>query len=338
MFRKLVITLNILFAFLLLGVVFTSFDFSGSSSFFSFLQIFTPLICIIHLFFLVFWLFKHWKWSLVSILTLLIAYGVFGSFYKLNRIPDPNPNYISIMSYNVKGFNRYGWIPITNAGDSITAFFKKENPDILCIQEHSRIRWKELTQYRYRTETPYRIPRSIQAIFSKFPIIDEGSLNPPGTRNNIIYADIVVQQDTLRIYNVHLESFKIDPGNTDFSGDKSGRLYKRMLTTFKEQLQQATLLKKHVENCPFPVVLCGDFNNTQFSNVYRILAKGMNDSFLFSGKGLGKTYSLNRLPMRIDYILTSEDFDIAEHKDFNIKYSDHYPVMGTVQLTRNRKE
>ena len=331
MFRKLLITLNFLFVFLMLGVVFASFNFSGNSGFFSFLQLLTPVIFIIHIFFLVFWLFRDWKWSLLSIVTLVIAYFVFGSFYRFGGSTDPDGQ-ISVMSYNVKGFNRYGWIPITDAGDSIVTFFKKENPDILCIQEYGRTRYRDFKQYRFKTETPKNIDRSIQAIFSKFPIVGEGTLNPPGSLNNIIYADILFQRDTIRVYNVHLESFKIDPENTDFSQAGSGRLYKRMLATFNEQLQQAKLLKEHVKNCPFQIVLCGDFNNTQFSNVYRILAKGMDDSFLSVGKGLGKTYSLNGLPMRIDYILTSKNFSATTHRNFNIKYSDHYPIIVTLQL------
>lgn len=336
MFRKLIITINILFAFLLLGVVFSSFDYSGDSGFFSFFQLFTPVILGVNIFFLIFWLLKDWKWSLLSIFSVGVAYFVFGTFYKLGGESDLKGP-LSLMSYNVKGFNRYGWIPIPDAGDSIVNFVKKENPDILCIQEFSRTRYKDFEQYPFKAETPSNARRSVQVIFSKYKIVGEGTLNPPGTRNNTIYADILLKKDTIRVYNVHLQSFKIDPENTDFSRARSGKLYKRMLTTFNEQLHQAKLLRKHLKDCPFEVIVSGDFNNSQFSNVYRILAKGMSDSFLSEGKGLGKTYSLNGLPMRIDYIFTSERFETTAHNNFNVKYSDHYPVMASVKLTSTAK-
>ncbi len=331
MLRKLIITLNLLFVFLMLGIVIASYNFSGAFGFFSVLQLFTPLIFVVHVFFAIFWMFRERKWSLISFATLLIACGVFGTFYKFDQTSSVKGEF-SVMSYNVMGFNRFGWIPIPDAGDKISNFIRESKPDILCIQEHRRLRWRDLTQYPYRTETPYRVSRSIQAIFSKFPIIDNGSLNPPGTGNNIIYADIVLQRDTVRIYNVHLESFKIVPSETDLSHEASTMLYRRMLSTFKAQSEQAMMLKRHLQSCPYKILICGDFNNTQFSNVYRILTKEMNDSFLTVGSGLGKTYALNGLPMRIDYILASDAFIITAHNNFDIKYSDHYPVMATLKL------
>jgi len=52
-----------------------------------------------------------------------------------------------------------------------------------------------------------------QAIFSKFPIVKSGSIEFPNTANNAIYADIVKGSDTIRIYNVHLQSLRIAANN-----------------------------------------------------------------------------------------------------------------------------
>lgn len=236
------------------------------------------------------------------------------------------------MSYNAMGFNRYQWIKVPNAGDKISNFIREENPDILCLQEHSRIRYKQLTQYPHKIETAYSVPRSIQAIFSKFPIISQGELNPPNTTNNIIYADIVMDRDTIRVYNVHLQSFQIVPSDANLTSTQSGKLYRPMITTFAKQMEQVKMLKAHISKSPYKVVVCGDFNNTQFSNVYNNISDNMNDSFFESGKGFGTTYLLKGLPMRIDYILAENSFKIVGHRNFKIKYSDHYPVMAELEL------
>jgi len=36
--------------------------------------------------------------------------------------------------------------------------------------------------------------------------------------------------------------------------------------------------------------------------------------------------------LRIDFILTDETFNINSFKTYDVKYSDHYPVMAKVSL------
>ncbi|UII78977.1 endonuclease/exonuclease/phosphatase family protein [Flagellimonas sp. CMM7] len=236
------------------------------------------------------------------------------------------------MTYNTWGFNKNEWIKEPNIGDRIIEFIRKEDPDIVCIQEHSRIRYKQLSKYPYRSETPYSVPRSIQAIFSKYPIIGNGSLDLPETSNNIIYADILFKKDTLRVYNFHLQSFNIVPSSETFSEEESEKNYKRLVKTFKKQLEQAKIFSKHKKTSPYKNIVCGDMNNTQFSNVYRVLSKDLQDTFLEKGKGFGRTYSLLGFPIRIDYILADPAFEIISHQNYKEELSDHYPVMGTLRL------
>jgi len=331
-FYRFLKVIQVLLAFSLVGVISAYYFEKDTLGPFSILQLFTPILLVFQVVFLLFWGFKkRWGWSLLFLSVLLITLVVFGSFYKLRLKSGPQGDF-TIMSYNAMGFNRYGWIKVPKAGDKISEFIKTEAPDILCLQEHSRIRYKELTQYPYKMETAYSVPRSIQAIFSKYPIVSQGELNPPNTINNIIYADIVVKGDTIRIYNVHLQSYKVVPAEASLSNTKPKKLYGRIMATFSKQIEQAKLLKRHISKSPYKVMVCGDFNNTQFSNVYGIIAQGMNDSFLKTGKGMGATYRFKGLPMRIDYILAENSVKIVGHRNFKIKYSDHYPVMAEVEL------
>ena len=232
--------------------------------FFGALQLITLPILGCHLLFALIWILKRSKWALLSLFVLALSYWSFGDFLKFRGSAIENNTGFSLMSYNAKGFNRFGWIKIPKAGDSISAFMKEVDPDILCIQEHNLIRNKQLRQYPNKMATPSGTHKSKQAIFSKFPIIGEGSLDLPKSGNNIVFADIVIATDTIRVYNVHLESFKIVPDHTDVSSKTSERLYQRITSTIERQRAQVQLLNQHISGSPYKVVVCGDFNNTQF--------------------------------------------------------------------------
>ncbi|HKL90260.1 MAG TPA: endonuclease/exonuclease/phosphatase family protein, partial [Allomuricauda sp.] len=260
---------------------------------------------------------------------------MFGPFYGFDGTDEVEgkASDLKVMSYNTWGFNKNGWIKKPGIGDSIVEFITMQNPDIICIQEHNRIRYKQLKKYTYRSETPYSAPRTIQAIFSKYPIVNNGSLDLPGTINNIIYADIVFHKDTIRVYNLHLQSFNIVPSADNFSdGEKSERTYKRLVHTFSKQVEQAEIFRNHFKNSPYTNIVCGDFNNTQFSNVYKIVNEGLQDTFLEKGKGFGRTYDLWKIPLRIDYILADPEFEVLSHQNYDERLSDHYPVMATLRL------
>ena len=319
-----------------LGIVFNYFFGGTVVGFFGVLQLLTLPILISHFILFIIWVFLKSKWAMMPFCVLLVSYLTFGDFVKIGVRGSIEDGGFSIMSYNVKGFNRYRWIKTREAGDSISKFINSISPDIVCIQEHERVRYKQLGQYPYRAETPYNLKRTTQAIFSKFPIVGQGSLNPPNSNNNIIFANLVMSQDTIRVYNVHFESFKIVPEKTNISNGRSEKVYQRMRSTITRQREQAQLLKNHISKSPYKVLVCGDFNNTQFSKVYRIILKEMEDSFQAKGKGLGPTYSLKGWPMRIDYIFTDQHFEIKAHTNYSIELSDHEPVMARLKLISNK--
>tara|TARA_B100000949_G_scaffold119227_1_gene105376 strand:+ start:19493 stop:20503 length:1011 start_codon:yes stop_codon:yes gene_type:complete len=335
-----VFAVNILAAFLLIltGVIsYVPFRFLSTLSV---LSLVVPFLFALNIVFLLYWLLRFKRKFLLSFTAILLGYLMFGPFYGFDGSDEPEEKSISdlkIMSYNAWGFNKNGWIKKPGVGDSIVELIKSQDPSILCIQEHNRIRYRQFQQYPYRSETPYSVPRTIQAIFSKYPIVGNGSLDFPGTINNVIYADIVFKNDTLRVYNVHLQSFNIVPSTDNFSdGEKSERTYKRLVGTFSIQLEQAEILKDHLEKSPYTNIVCGDFNNTQFSNVYKIVKGDLQDTFLEEGTGFGRTYDLWKIPLRIDYILADPKFEVLSHQNFDERLSDHYPVMATLRLNSHQ--
>ncbi|NNK21418.1 MAG: hypothetical protein HKP07_08920 [Flavobacteriaceae bacterium] len=103
-------------------------------------------------------------------------------------------------------------------------------------------------------------------------------------------------------------------------------MIKRLGETMKKQKIQANQINQHRQESPYPVVICGDFNNSQYSKVYSSLSKDMKDSFLEKGNGYGTTLSFKILPFRIDYVLVDNTFEVIEHKNYDVVLSDHYPI------------
>ncbi|WP_139150381.1 endonuclease/exonuclease/phosphatase family protein [Flagellimonas zhangzhouensis] len=272
---------------------------------------------------------------LYSLFTIIVGLLSFGHFYGFgdSGVKEAGRDELKVMSFNTRGFNKNGWMNGYGVGDSIISFIKKQDADILVIQEHSRARFEQLRQYPYRSESPISNHRATQAIFSKYPIVGEGSLDLPRTNNNIIYVDIVFKNDTIRVYNAHFQSFRIIPSSDNFSDSKkSEKTLRRLVGTFAKQLEQAQIFRSHYDKSPHVNLVCGDFNNTQFSNIYKIVRGEMVDTFLETGSGFGGTYELWKIPLRIDYILADPEFEVLSHQNFDVKLSDHYPIMATLRL------
>jgi len=102
--------------------------------------------------------------------------------------------------------------------------------------------------------------------------------------------------------------------------------------TFVKQEQQVLFVNRHMDEISYPKIICGDFNNTQFSHVYQSIVRNRNDSFLEKGKGFGRTFDFKYFPMRIDFILSDDKFEVKSHKNFNHKLSDHFPIMASFNL------
>ena len=165
-------------------------------------------------------------------------------------------------------------------------------------------------------------------------MINMGSLDIANSANNIIYADILKNKDTIRIYNLHLESLKINPNKQNFGEATSDKLIERMKSSFQKQATQVEQFLEHEKLWIGKTIVCGDFNNTAFSWVYRQISKKKQDAFKEAGKGLGKTFNYP-YPLRIDFILPDHNFEVNNFKTFEVPYSDHYPILARLKLKKN---
>ncbi len=330
--NKLIYLINSIFAILLLLGFILPYISPSSFPRITVLSLTIPILFIINILFVIYWLIGLRRQFFLSGVCLLIGFFVSTSFYKLKKQTIKSKNEISIMSYNVRLFNVFNWIDDKEIPAKIEAFVKTESPDFLCLQEFHPL-GEDLFNYPYKyIETKGKTKKFGQAIFSKYQIVNKGSLDFKNTHNNAIFVDIVKDLDTIRIYNLHLESLGLNPKKENFGQKNSEKLLKRLTIEFKKQQEQVNLVIAHQKKCNYPMLVSGDFNNTAYSWTYKKIKGNMYDSFLEAGIGFGKTFDIKNFPMRIDFILADKILQINEHKNFKVKYSDHLPVMARIGL------
>ena len=308
----------------------------------SVLTLFMPLFFVFNALFFFYWGFQFKKRMILSGLVLLMGITFINKFHKFStkEFPESEKDF-TVMSYNVRLFNLFKWVDRDDVPSQIVSFINDKNPDILCIQEYSTSADIDLKVYphKYILMAGDQI-KTGQAIFSKFPIINEGTIVFPNSNNNVIFADIKKGKETIRVYNMHLQSIKISPDVTEINDDinvmnqsKSQKLFKRISKAFKQQQQQAELFKEHKNDCSYPLIVCGDMNNSAFSYVYRNIKGKLRDSFEEAGKGFGATYKFRYYPARIDYIFADEKMKVKKFESFSdFENSDHYPIMAKLSF------
>ncbi len=330
-FHKLVFFLNNIFALLFAASFAIPYIAPKSFPLLAILSLLVPLILFIHIGFVLYWWLVGFKRQfLLSFFCLLLSIGFSYFPYKFKDRTVVSGNSVSVMSFNVRIFNRYEWIEDTEIPEKITRFIRDNDPDILVLQEYAPME-EIASRYDYKYEevrgrsSPYGM-----GVFSKYPIVRTGDLDFEKSYNNAIFVDVLMNSDTVRVYNVHLESFGIKTDSLYISGmneKDSRRLIRRLKDSFVKQQGQVEKLQEHQLSCSYPIILCGDFNNTYYSWAYHNLKNDLKDSFVEAGKGFGETYSFNGYPLRIDFILPDARFKVNEHTNFEIGLSDHEPIL-----------
>ncbi|WP_379693423.1 endonuclease/exonuclease/phosphatase family protein [Flavobacterium sp. HJSW_4] len=334
--------LNIVLTVLTFSVYVLPFLAPKSFPLLSVLTLFMPAFFVANGLFFVYWGIQFKKRLILSGLVLLTGITFISKFYKFSAkeyVKDEKD--FSVMSYNVRLFNVFKWLDRDDIPSNIKAFIDEKDPDILCIQEYSNSAHLDLKVYphRYIFIDGKKI-KTGQAIFSKFPIIEEGKIVFPKSDNNVVYADIKRGKDIIRVYNMHLQSIKISPDVSEISDDidnvnqkKSQRIYGRISKGFKQQQEQAEIFREHIKNCKTPMIICGDMNNSPFSYVYRNIKGKLKDAFEEAGEGFGATYKFKYYPARIDYIFTDSKMKVKQFESFpDFENSDHYPIMTRLSM------
>jgi endonuclease/exonuclease/phosphatase family metal-dependent hydrolase len=309
--------------------------------FFSVLTLILPLFLILNGLFFVYWAIQLRRQVVLSGLVLLMGITFINKFYKFSAVnlPESEKDF-TVMSYNVRLFNLFRWLDNDHLVDDIRTFINEQNPDILCLQEYSEGAHIDLKVYpnQYIMMAGDRI-KTGHGILSKFPIIDKGKIDFPNSNNNAVFADIKKGRDTVRVYSIHLQSIRITPDVDEINNEgaidqkKSGIIFRRISAAFREQQQQAEIIMNHQKDCPYPIIICGDMNNSPFSYVYRSVKGNLQDTFEEGGNGFGQTYHFKYYPARIDYIFADKKMKVKEFRNYpDFLRSDHYPILTRLYM------
>jgi endonuclease/exonuclease/phosphatase family metal-dependent hydrolase len=315
-----------------------------------------PIFLALTLFWLLLWAVFRSKWAIYCLLTLLIGGKLhFRNFSLSSTETELNPTTgLKVLSYNVRLFDLFNpsFSAALGSRNEIFNFIRSEEPDVLCLQEFYRQDkptnfevmdslnnimktrdYHERSAHKRRTRENYGI-----ALFSKYPMIARGDVmfETQGVQdfNYCIFADIVKGADTFRVYNVHLQSIRLhtDPHiegeEMQTYGSKKGVLavYRKLRSAFEKRADQARRVVEHLKTSPYPVIVCGDFNDTPMSYTYNQFQLLLLDAFRESGLGLGSTY-VGRLPAgRIDYLFYSSLLSVSNFSIQKQTRSDHRAV------------
>jgi endonuclease/exonuclease/phosphatase family metal-dependent hydrolase len=318
-----------------------------------------PYFLVINLMFVVYWLIRLKLTFLIS--TLTIFCGIqditnFVQFHCLNTPAEEQTNVVRLLSYNVRLFDIFKWSGMKKAPEKIIDFIKKEKPDIVCFQEFvSEYNTQVPTfdtvsnlgslQYQYFVTVKRGIYRKNHGMvtFSNYPIINKGYIHFENSSNIAIYTDLKVNSDIIRVYNIHLQSIHFEPENylfldsislgyDEFNIKGIKDIGRKLKKAYIMRSRQADSIAAHIEKSDYPVIVCGDFNDTPVSYSYNTIRGDLCDAFVESGCGLEYTYSGRFSSFRIDYILHSTKIRSFGYRTTKIDYSDHYPVQCEILI------
>ncbi len=320
-----------------------------------------PILLMATLIMLVYWLLrKRWIIALIPVVCIVCDWNVLNNNIGFRKKAFDTPklndsNIIRVITYNVHSFKRYGAKHDTSTKHEILEIISQQKPDIISFQEYySRKKGQYDMQdsiIRIMGDNYYFQPLIANskeaigmAIFSKYQVINHGmiSISDKVSENGCIYFDLKKGNQNFRVYNMHLQSIGFDPedykylnqisqqGKTDMSSTR--RLGSKLKSAFIKRSEQVAKIKQNMAQCPYPFIICGDFNDTPSSYAVNQMAKGLKNAFREKGYGFGRTYNGDFPNYQIDYIMTSPQFDVTNYYIIEKKLSDHYPVRSDILL------
>ena len=296
------------------------------------LNLMVPVIAFINVLFFIFWVIKF-KWPLLLfIFSIFIGFREWGKLYKFPNNAIPISNGLKVMSFNVRLFNSFKWIDSKSVPESIESFISNENPDLVCLQEFSKEFSPKFKNYPHQyNASSKKNGQNGLCILSKYPLVNRGQLDFSDSNNSGLFADFFYKKDSIRIYNIHLESLSINLNDTLFTQEHSQKFIQRIKSVVQKQELQIDRYEKVEQKNNNPTIICTDLNNNAFSKVYKRLKDDRLDTFMISGEGLGATYKLGYFPFRIDFIFTDNKFKVINFMVHDLKLSDHKPISALLE-------
>lgn len=309
-----------------------------------------PFLIVFNLFFLFFWLAMRKPYFLYSLFILLVGYQHLLALFP-NPIPSTTENQLTLFTYNHPQLCKQ--LQINKQKELLDSLFKASKADIYCFQETNCRQGlvtiqKHFPEFHMASVNYQPTPRSGSyglLIISRFPIISSHAINHH-KRALGLQTDLLVGSDTLRLINVHLQSIRltaekrflhpsqiVDTEATDQLLEGGHSLLTKMRKAYRIRSPQVDLLRQQISASPYPLILCGDFNDVPVSYTHHQLTQQLHDSGAATGHGVQRTFAEGRMPLRIDYILADKKFKAGQYQVHQVPFSDHYPVSCCLHYT-----
>ena len=341
---------------------------SGKAWFIAMLGLIFPLLFFALVGFLLYLLIIKSKWAFLCIVALPFGWqqvSVMFSFHFPDKFKDVKlPENIRVLTWNLSSWGETNRSKKMNNMRAMVDLIKKTNADVLCFQEYIYIKDKSYQdsviialkengyKYSYFAKTNYtrRIYRTTiltaVAVLSKYPITDTAQFyySEDDFSEPLIYADIEINNQPIRIFTTHLQSVRFE--NNDFEAlhklkepykanvKQSRAMVGKLKYAYKGRAAQAEMLNKKIKESPYPVIVCGDFNDVPNSYTYFTVKGDLQDAFLRKGTGFGRTLRLISPTLRIDYILADKKLDVRQYGKIEVPYSDHYPILADFNFSK----
>lgn len=361
LFRRLVSIATVVISIAYLSTALIPFIDTSKFWYISILGLGFPVLLFILLALMIYWLVLRSKAWIACLVVLLLGFQQIRYTFAFN-VPKKfelakNDSTLRVMQWNVHSWNqlgllRRGWKK-ENTQPEMMNVVRKYNPDVICIEEFFEVKDTNrlpsniaaladmgFKYYYFPINDLYEEHFGGTAIFSKYPVKNEGAvvLEEESNMDPLTFVDIDVNGNTFRVIAIHLQSVNFDSKQyRDISGLKKGQrpsvedgrtLLGKLKRGFRLRYNQAQKVKKQIEESPYPVILCGDFNDVPTSGTYYSIRKNQQDAFLQKGIFIGRTFRFISPTLRIDYILPGKNFKVQNFKRITVPYSDHYPLVA----------
>ena len=261
--------------------------------------------------------------SLIFFVALTLLAGTFlGLLYAnlhVRRPPPPSAAWsppdkpVRFVSYNIL-HNQRG---IARVIDEIG----KLDPDFVLLQEVERSDVTQMSQTLGRFPAIYHASENLagahaswgNAILSRHPLYDAGSIPNPGGGSFGVWATAVIDNKKFVVADVHLSAtWNANPAHLIESSNNRWKELSNLVAAWQ------------AAGSP-PIVIGGDFNQLAIHNNYALMTKDWTDALAASGKDQ-TTFTAGLLKTRIDYFLISKDWNPLAAEVVDSDASDHKPI------------
>jgi vancomycin resistance protein VanJ len=225
-----------------------------------------------------------------------------------------NDSELRVMTFNVSYANR--------DSAAVASLIRAESPDIIAAQELTQ-NLAILLQAELWPEYPYfqfDNSRGLTGLISRYPLRAQST---PSVLRHTQRAVAETPAGPVTVWDVHLSTALSQRG-------------------WKSQKEMAVAIAEQIEREEGPLIILGDFNTTDQTENYRLIADRLTDTHWAIGHGFGFTFPdtqryvdgspILRPVVRIDHILVSEHFSPRETRVAPYGYgSDHRPVVATLR-------